>query len=56
MMAGIRGKNTRPEMLLRKGLHALGWRYRLQRPWRRRAEVRAPDRAIENILAQLIIQ
>lgn len=29
MMAGIRGKNTRPEMLLRKGLHALGWRYRL---------------------------
>lgn len=29
MMAGIRGKNTRPEMLLRKGLHARGWRYRL---------------------------
>lgn len=29
MMAGIRGVNTRPEMLLRKGLHALGWRYRL---------------------------
>jgi DNA mismatch endonuclease (patch repair protein) len=29
MMAGIRGSNTRPEMLLRKGLHALGWRYRL---------------------------
>lgn len=29
MMAGIRGKDTRPEMLLRKGLHALGWRYRL---------------------------
>lgn len=29
MMAGIRGKNTRPEMLLRKGLHAMGWRYRL---------------------------
>lgn len=29
MMAGIRGANTRPEMLLRKGLHALGWRYRL---------------------------
>ena len=29
MMAGIRGTNTRPEMLLRKGLHALGWRYRL---------------------------
>lgn len=29
MMAGIRGTNTRPELLLRKGLHALGWRYRL---------------------------
>ena len=29
MMAGIRGKDTRPELLLRKGLHALGWRYRL---------------------------
>ena len=32
MMAGIRGKNTRPEMLLRQGLHALGWRYRLHGP------------------------
>lgn len=29
MMAGIRGSNTRPEMLLRKGLHGRGWRYRL---------------------------
>lgn len=29
MMAGIRGKNTRPEMLLRSALHALGFRYRL---------------------------
>ena len=29
MMAGVRGTDTRPEMLLRKGLHALGWRYRL---------------------------
>lgn len=29
MMAGIRGKDTKPELLLRKGLHALGWRYRL---------------------------
>lgn len=28
-MAGIRGKDTKPELLLRKGLHALGWRYRL---------------------------
>ena len=29
MMAGIRGKNTKPEMLLRRGLHARGLRYRL---------------------------
>ena len=29
MMSGIRGKNTRPEVTLRKGLHARGFRYRL---------------------------
>ena len=29
MMPGIRGKNTKPEILIRKGLHALGFRYRL---------------------------
>ncbi|MFS8042785.1 very short patch repair endonuclease [Xanthobacter sp. AM33] len=29
MMAGIRGKNTRPELAIRKRLHALGYRYRL---------------------------
>lgn len=29
MMAGIKGKNTKPEMILRKGLHGLGFRYRL---------------------------
>ncbi|MDT3687392.1 MAG: very short patch repair endonuclease [Pseudorhodoplanes sp.] len=29
MMAGIRGKNTKPELLLRHGLHALGFRFRL---------------------------
>ena len=29
MMAGIRGKNTRPELFLRKNLHAMGFRYRL---------------------------
>ena len=27
MMAGIRGKNTKPELLVRKGLHALGFRF-----------------------------
>jgi len=29
MMAGIRSKNTRPEMIIRKGLHARGFRYSL---------------------------
>lgn len=29
MMAGIRGKDTKPEIIVRRGLHALGFRYRL---------------------------
>lgn len=29
MMSGIRGKNTRPELLIRKALHARGFRYRI---------------------------
>lgn len=29
MMSGIRGKDTRPEMLVRRGLHGMGFRYRL---------------------------
>ena len=29
MMSGIRGKDTRPEMLIRRGLHSKGFRYRL---------------------------
>lgn len=29
MMAGIKGTNTAPEMLLRRGLHAEGFRYRI---------------------------
>ena len=29
MMAGIRGKDTRPEMVIRQGLHAMGYRFRL---------------------------
>ena len=28
-MAGIRGKDTKPELLLRRGLHRLGFRFRL---------------------------
>ncbi len=29
MMAGIKGKNTRPELALRRAMHARGFRYRL---------------------------
>lgn len=29
MMAGIRGKDTKPELILRRSLHAQGFRYRL---------------------------
>lgn len=29
IMASIKGKDTKPEMLIRKALHALGFRYRL---------------------------
>ena len=29
MMSGIRNRNTQPEMLIRQGLHALGFRYRI---------------------------
>ena len=29
MMSGIRSKNTKPELIVRKGLHALGFRYKL---------------------------
>ena len=32
MMSGIRGQNTKPELLIRKGLFALGFRYRLHSP------------------------
>ena len=32
MMSGIRGKDTRPEMTVRRGLHAMGFRYRLHAP------------------------
>lgn len=31
MMAGIKGKNTKPEIQVRQGLHALGYRFRLHR-------------------------
>ena len=32
IMSRVRGKDTKPEMLIRKGLHARGFRYRLHCP------------------------
>lgn len=32
MMSGIRAKNTKPELMIRKALHARGFRYRLYDP------------------------
>ena len=32
MMSGIRGKDTKPELLIRHALHAKGFRYRLHAP------------------------
>ncbi|WP_417496207.1 very short patch repair endonuclease [Maricaulis sp.] len=29
MMSGIKGKNTKPELMIRSGLHRLGFRFRL---------------------------
>lgn len=29
MMSGIKGKNTKPELLIRRGLHKMGFRYSL---------------------------
>ncbi len=29
MMSGIKGKNTQPELIIRRGLHARGFRFRL---------------------------
>ena len=31
MMAGIRGRDTKPEMIVRRAVHALGYRFRLHR-------------------------
>lgn len=31
MMSGIKGKNTKPELLIRSALHAQGFRFRIQR-------------------------
>ena len=52
MMAGIRGRDTRPELVIRRGLHARGYRYRLHS---RRLPGR-PDLAFASRKAVIFVQ
>lgn len=42
MMAGIRGKNTKPELVVRSGLHRQGLRFRLHAPMPGRPDLVLP--------------
>lgn len=50
-MSGIRGKDTKPEMVIRRGLHANGFRFRLHD----RALPGAPDMAFAKHSAVLFV-
>lgn len=43
-MARIRGRHTRPEMVVRRGLHARGFRYRLHAPLPGKPDLVFPSR------------
>ena len=51
MMAGIRGKNTKPELVVRRGLHAAGFRFRLHD----RALAGKPDRVLPRWRAAVFV-
>lgn len=51
-MSRIRGRDTKPEMLIRRGLHARGFRYRVNVQAEREAEERARQLAIANEAAE----
>ena len=51
MMSGIRGRDTKPELLIRRGLHARGYRYRLHA----RALLGRPDLAFPSRKAAIFI-
>lgn len=44
MMSGIRGKNTKPEIKLRKSLHAEGFRFRIHAPLPGKPDLAFPRR------------
>jgi len=52
MMSGIRGKDTLPEMLVRRALHALGFRYRLHA----KALPGKPDIVLRKYRAAIFVQ
>lgn len=51
MMAGIRGKNTKPELVLRRALHAQGLRFRLHST----KIIGAPDIALPKYKAAVFV-
>jgi DNA mismatch endonuclease (patch repair protein) len=51
MMAGIQSKNTRPEMMVRKFLHARGFRYRLHT----RKLPGSPDLALSKYMVAIFV-
>lgn len=51
MMAGIRGKNTKPEISLRTELHRLGYRYRLHS----RSVIGKPDMVFPRFKAAVFV-
>jgi DNA mismatch endonuclease, patch repair protein len=51
MMSAIRGRDTKPEMIVRKGLHAAGFRYRLHD----RALPGSPDMVFPRFRAVLFV-
>lgn len=51
MMSGIRGKDTRPELALRRALHARGFRYRLHA----RAITGRPDLVLKKYRAIIFV-
>lgn len=51
MMAGIRGKNTKPELVLRRALHAQGLRFRLHST----KIIGAPDIALPKYRAAVFV-
>ena len=55
MMAGIKGKNTKPELALRRALHARGFRYRLHSKKSTEAGPRPPEAPRRRLCARVLL-